>query len=127
MLLPNPKKWLTLPRIDVYSKNAQRYRVTPSEQHSPRIVELSTYGDGLRAYEFHEKFKCAGPDGAACGKQTVGRLGRRHVRIGNVHFIGKESNLLEEVEAGLVHDLQDAYTEYPDAWRAHPTCRHNAS
>lgn len=113
----NPRKWLTLPWIDVYSKNAQRYRVTTSEQHGPQIAELTTYGDALRAYEFHEEFKCAGPDGEACTKQTTGLLGRRHVRIGEIHFIGKESNLLEEVEQGQVHDLQDVFTEYPDPRR----------
>ncbi len=79
---------------------AQRYRVTTSEQHGPKIAELATYGDALRAYEFDEEAKCAGPDGKACTKQTVGLLSRRHVRIGAVHLIGKESNLLEEVEAG---------------------------
>ncbi len=52
-----------------------------------------------------------------CGEQTVGLLSRRHVRIAKLHFIGKESNLLEEVEAGLVHDLQAPYTEYPNARR----------
>jgi hypothetical protein len=39
------------------------------------------------------------------------------VRICAVHLIGKESNLLEEVEAGQVHDPQDVYPEYPDARR----------
>jgi hypothetical protein len=34
-----------------------------------------------------------------------------------LHFIGKESNLLEQVEEGAVHDPQSAYTEYPDAQR----------
>ena len=28
---------------------------------------------------------------------------RRHVRIGEITFIGKESNKLEEVDAGLIH------------------------
>ena len=37
-------------------------------------------------------------------------------------YLGKESNRLEEVEAGLGHDPDDVYTEYADpgrdAWRA---------
>lgn len=113
----DPKKWLTLPWIDLYSKGARRYRVATSEQHSSQFAELTTYGETLRAYGFHEEAKCAGPDGKPCGKQTVGLLSRRHVRIGALHFIGKESNLLEEVEAGQIHDLQDVYIEYPDARR----------
>jgi hypothetical protein len=32
-------------------------------------------------------------------------------------YIGKESNNLEEVEAGLEHSQQNVYTEYPDPSR----------
>jgi len=36
-------------------------------------------------------------------------------------YVGKESNRLEEVEAGLGHDPDEVYTQYPDAqcdpWR----------
>jgi hypothetical protein len=39
------------------------------------------------------------------------------VKIGAIHVIGKESDLLEEVESGQVHDVQEAYTEYRDARR----------
>jgi len=42
---------------------------------------------------------------------------RRHVRIGEIKYIGKESNSLEEVEAGLIHAAQNVYTEYPDRRR----------
>jgi hypothetical protein len=111
----NPKKWLTLPWIDAYS--GRRYRVTTSETRGPNVVGLATYGDVLREYEYHEEVKCAGPDGEPCTKQTIGLLGRRHVRIAAMRFIGKESNLLEEVEADEVHDIAEAYTEYPDAQR----------
>ena len=37
--------------------------------------------------------------------------------IGSPHFIGKESNKLEEVEEGSVPDAGDVYTEYPDPRR----------
>jgi len=32
-------------------------------------------------------------------------------------YIGKESNSLEEVEAGLIHSAENAYTEYVDPRR----------
>ena len=60
---------------------------------------------------------CADAGGAPCGKQTVGLLQRRHVTIGALHFIGKESNKLEEVEEGALPDAADVYTEYPDPRR----------
>jgi hypothetical protein len=34
-----------------------------------------------------------------------------------VKFIGKESNALEDVEAGLVHTQESVYTEYCDPKR----------
>jgi lambda repressor-like predicted transcriptional regulator len=47
----------------------------------------------------------------------VGLLQRRQVRIDYIVPIGKESNNLEGVEAGVVHSEQDVYTEYPDPGR----------
>lgn len=68
-------------------------------------------------YEYHPETKCADANGAACSKQTLGLLERRHIRIDQVRYIGKESNFLEEVEAGLVHSARNVYTEYPDLRR----------
>jgi hypothetical protein len=45
-------------------------------------------------------------------------LQRRHIRVGQIKYIGKESNSLEDVEAGLVHSEQNVYTEYPDPRRS---------
>jgi hypothetical protein len=39
-------------------------------------------------------------------------LRRRLVTALYLTHVGKESNRLEEVEAGLVHDLDEVYTEY---------------
>ena len=50
--------------------------------------------------------------GQPCGKQTVGLLQRRHIRIDQIKYIGKESNSLEEVETGLIHSAENVYTEY---------------
>jgi hypothetical protein len=76
--------------------------VTPSWWHCPRRIEEA---------------KCADASGAPCRKQTAGLLQRRHVAIGALHLIGKESNKLEEVEEGSVTDAGDVYTEYPDPRR----------
>lgn len=45
------------------------------------------------------------------GKQTIGLLHRRHVRIGRIIYIGRESNRVEEVEAGIIHSAQAPYME----------------
>jgi lambda repressor-like predicted transcriptional regulator len=44
-------------------------------------------------------------------------LQRRHVAIDRIRFIGKESNELEEIGAGLIHSAADAYTEFVDPSR----------
>ena len=83
--------------IDQYS--GKRYRITASGPHGSRTVaRVKSYGDVLREYEFHPEAKCADASGAPCTKQTVGLLGRRHVAIDSITYIGKESNRLEEVE-----------------------------
>jgi hypothetical protein len=47
-------------------------------------------------------------------------LQRRHVYIDLIRYIGKESNRLEDVDAGLIHSEHGVYTEYvdsrPDEW-----------
>ncbi len=62
---------------------------------------------------------CADAAGNPCGKQTVGLLQRRRVRIDQIKYIGKESNGLEDVESGMIHSDQNVYTEYPNPkeWR----------
>ena len=62
----------------------------------------------------HPEAKSVGPDGLPCGRQTVGILRRRPVTTLYVTHVGKESNRLEEVEAGVVHDPEEIYTEYAD-------------
>jgi hypothetical protein len=58
-----------------------------------------------------------GSNGEASGQTTIGLLRRRHIRIEEIEYIGKESNLLEEVLAGSVHDSNSVYTRYPDIRR----------
>jgi hypothetical protein len=91
----DPRQWEKLQWIDQYS--GKRYRITASGRHGSRTVaRIKSYGDVLREYEFHPEAKCAS-NGAPCSKQTVGLLGRRHVAIDGITYIGKESNRLEEV------------------------------
>jgi hypothetical protein len=39
------------------------------------------------------------------------------MRVGQIIYIGKESNNLEEMEEGTIHSVQSVYTEYPDPRR----------
>jgi len=110
------RSWLENAWIDQYSGG--NYRITTTGHHGDRhTARVKTYGEVLREYAIHPESKCADASGKPCGKQTVGLLQRRHVRIDQIQYIGKESNSLEEVEAGLMHSAENVYTEYPDRRR----------
>jgi len=112
----DPRRWLEIDWIDQYT--GRRYRITTEGHHGyGQTARVKTYGEVLREYEYHPESKCADSDGNACAKQTIGLLQRMHVRIEQIKYIGKESNKLEEVESGLIHEEQNVYTEYPDSRR----------
>jgi len=68
-------------------------------------------------YEWHPESKCADANGEPANRQTVGLLQRRHITIDHIVYIGRESNHLEDVDAGLVRTGDGTYTEYTDARR----------
>lgn len=109
-------RWLKMDWIDQYTENT--YRITTAgDSGARRAARVKTYGDVLREYEFHPESKCADAAGNPCEKQTVGLLQRRHICIDRVQYIGKESNHLEAVDAGLIHSGESIYTEYVDKSR----------
>ena len=115
---PNPRRWLKMPWIDRYS--GQTFRITTRGPHGgPSLARVQTYGDVIESYEYHPEAKFADVQGEPCRRASVGLLQRRHVRIGLLTNIGKESNSLEEVQAGLVHDEQNVYTTYDDPTRGY--------
>ena len=61
--------------------------------------------------------KSADRHGHPCDEQTVGLLHRRHVEVGDIVYIGKESNRIEDVQSGLVHDLADVLEVHVDPRR----------
>jgi hypothetical protein len=75
---------------------------------------VKAYREVLDQYRNHTEAKSLAPDGGLCRGATMGLLRRRPVTAQWVTYVGKESNKLEEVEAGLVHDPEEVYTEYVD-------------
>jgi hypothetical protein len=114
----DPRHWETMQWVDQYSKTGKHYGMSASATTGSRtVVRVKSYGDVLREYEFHPDAKCADSGGKPCGKQSVGLLGRRHVSIDSLVYIGKESNRLEQVEEQSLTDPTAAYTVYPDPRR----------
>jgi hypothetical protein len=112
---PDPRTWLTLPWTDRYA--GKTYSITTGQSpYATSAVRVKTYRDVLDRYRNHVEAKSLAPDGGVCRGTTTGLLHFRPVTAQWVTHIGKESNKLEEVEAGLVHDPEEVYTEYVDVW-----------
>jgi len=112
----DPAEWLKIDWIDQYTGNV--YRIcTDDRQRRRDSVRVKTYDEILLEYEYHAETKSADVNGDTCTQQTIGLLQRRRVRFDYVKYIGKESNSVEDVEAGAVHSAQSVYTEYEDQAR----------
>ena len=101
----DPSRWLEMDWLDRYS--GQHYRIGVGRRTLGDRVQVKSIRDILMEYRVHPEAKSLGPDGLPCGRGTVGVLSRRPVRLGSVVYIGKESNALELVEAGLVHSIEE--------------------
>lgn len=117
---PDASRWERMSWTDLYS--GKSFQITTRVATGGNgIARMKTYKDVLDEYRTHPEVKSVGPDGKPCTRQTVGLLQRRRVEALYVLHGGKESNRLEEVEAGLVHDPDEVYTEYRDSehdpWR----------
>ncbi|MDQ2889971.1 MAG: DNA polymerase [Gemmatimonadota bacterium] len=123
---PNPKKfhlvgpytsdrtkWLDGPWIDVLSGKEYRVTTDPTDT-DPECVHVKTFGDVIEEYVMHPEKKSAGADGHPCDRDTKGLLYRRHVRAAKIELTGKESNRLEEVRKGQVHDWDEIVATFQD-------------
>ena len=82
---------------------------TAGNYGGPGVACVKTYGDVFEEHEWHPEPKYADAHGEPCSNQTIGLLHRRHVTVDHITYIGRESNQLEDVDAGLVR-AGDGYT-----------------
>ena len=112
----NSGNWMECDWLDQYT--GKLYRISTHGHHGVRgVARVRTYGELLREHEYHPESKCDDASGDVCDKRTIGLLRRRHVLIGRILYIGKESNKLEAVGAGLIHCADEVYSEYCDPRR----------
>jgi hypothetical protein len=118
---PDPRHWHELPWRNIHDPNSPTYRLRTDSTYSrggnplPRgTVGVLTYRDVLAAYRVHPEPKSLGPDGRPCRRSTIGLLHRRPVQARSITHIGKETNLLDELQAGLIGDEEQVVTEYVD-------------
>jgi hypothetical protein len=120
----DPRRWGHLPWRNVYAPAGSTYRIACEAPPSrggvalPRgVVGVKSYRDVLAAYRLHPEPKSLGPDGRPCSRQTIGLLSRRPVQALSIAHIGKEANLLEEIQAGLIGAEEEVLAEYEDSAR----------
>jgi hypothetical protein len=114
----DPRRWLKLPWIDRYSGN--RFSITTHDDSDSRVARVKSYRDVIEEYATHPEPKSSDTSGRPCSRATHGLLARRHVHASSIYYVGKESNYLEEVEFGLLHDPDAVQQKYldprEDAW-----------
>ena len=101
----DPSKWLSLPWYDKYT--GREYSIGVGMAVPPSMTRVRTIRDLIEEYATHPEPKSLGPDGEPCGRRTVGLLGRRPVVLGELVYIGKEANRLDEAKSGMVTDPEE--------------------
>ena len=111
----DPRRWFDVPWTNRFSGREYRITTTPSGGAvTPGVVCVKTYRDVFEEYLAHVEAKSAAPDGGRCQPGTAGLLERRPVHMRTIAHIGKESNQLEDIEVGLVEDLEEVQSEYDE-------------
>lgn len=106
----NPADWDRQFWTDAYS--GREFAITTGLSYQPGVVRVRSYGDMLEEFIAHGEVKSATPNGEPAGPGSRGLLIRRHVSPSEIRLIGKESNCLEMVEAGLLGDLGEILSSY---------------
>jgi hypothetical protein len=98
------RKWW----VNLHEPNGKRVRVVPYQPSAGNTAVLvgCGYDDLIAAHPYHPEAKSLGPDGLPCRQRTIGLLDRRPVIGTEIIVIGKEANDLEQVETGLIDDLE---------------------
>jgi DNA polymerase type B, organellar and viral len=116
----DPRKWLRLRWINRYTGKV--HPITTHDLGDSNVARVKSYADVLEEYATHPEPKSADATGKPCGRGTTGLLYRQPVHAGSIYYVGKESNFLEDVEYGLLHDLDDVQQKYfdpnEDVWKA---------
>jgi hypothetical protein len=120
----DPRRWQQLEWRNVYDPSAGPYTITDEtvitrrgRPLAPRFVGVKTYREVLDAYRVHPEAKSLGPNRDPCKRSTKGYLKRRSVRALLITHIGKETNLLDEIQAGLIGSEEESLLEYADRRR----------
>jgi hypothetical protein len=124
----DPKKWGSQLWTDAYS--GAEFGVVTGRSYVPGIVSIRSIADIKAEFLAHGEVKSETTDGEPAGTRARGLLQRRHVSPAQIVLIGKESNRLDEIAAGLHGDWLEILRSVPVLWsdsesrrRCAPDCR----
>ncbi len=104
-----PLEWLRIFWTDLHSND--RYRIRSKGHSNPASIRVQTFRDVLDRFREHPEAKSADREGNPSGKKTIGLLRRLPVELFCIFHIGKETNLIEQQEEGiLLTDPQAVYS-----------------
>jgi hypothetical protein len=104
------KKWGSQTWTDAYS--GAEFGVITGSSYLPEIVSIRSLADIKGEFLAHGEIKSETRDGEPAGARTRGLLQRRHVSPAEMVLIGKESNRLDEIAAGLHGDWREILADY---------------
>jgi len=106
----DPKKWGSQSWADSYS--GAEFGVVTGPSYLPGIVSIRSVADIKAEFLAHGEIKSETPYGEPAGARARGLLQRRHVSPAQIVPIGKESNRLDEIAAGLHGDWREILADY---------------
>lgn len=117
---PDPSRWKQMEWFDKYGRGA--YYITTSDRGTAERVRVQSYRDVFERYRRKPEVTALASDGELFGKQARGVLQPRPVDATTVIPIGKESNQLDEVQAGAVAMLDEVQATYDHEKRLWEHC-----
>jgi hypothetical protein len=107
------EQWFDLECVNVH--NGEQYKMLNCKKTNGNVpynvVFPSQFAHLIMQYQRHPEAKSLAPDGAHCGAETKGLLKRAHVIVGEIRYIGKETDRKWE-EGDGISLLEFAATEY---------------
>ncbi len=106
-------EWIGLQSINVH--DGKKYQMLDCKKASGSIpynvVFPSQFAHLLNQYQGHPEAKSLAPDGGPCQAETKGLLKRAHIVVGEIRYVGKETDRKWE-EGDEISLLEFAATEY---------------
>ena len=108
----DPAQWSKQRWINVHGG---RLHPISTRLHGPSAIRVRTYQEVLAEYATHPEHKSTLL--GSTPRLATGLLDRRTLRAAAIVYIGKESNMIEEVELGLADEIDEPITEYQRSMR----------